>query len=55
MYLAKSGEIKNICQPNALLTLKEYLVGYASEDLKELGEKVIEKEIEKIADEKTKN
>ncbi|NLX75261.1 MAG: [FeFe] hydrogenase H-cluster radical SAM maturase HydG [Synergistaceae bacterium] len=54
MYLAKSGEIKNICQPNALLTLKEYLVGYASEDLKELGEKVIEKEIEKIADEKTK-
>ncbi|NLV82263.1 MAG: [FeFe] hydrogenase H-cluster radical SAM maturase HydG [Synergistaceae bacterium] len=54
MYLAKSGEIKNICQPNALMTFKEYLVGYGSEDLKKLGQTVIEKELEKIPDEKTR-
>ena len=32
MSLAKTGEISNCCQPNALLTLKEYLVDYASDD-----------------------
>ncbi len=54
MHLAKSGEIKNICQPNALMTFKEYLVGYGSENLKKLGQIVIDKELEKIPDEKTR-
>ena len=48
MSLAKSGQIRNICQPNALLTFKEYLIGYGSDHLKELGEKVIAGEVEKI-------
>jgi len=54
MSLAKSGQIKNICQPNALLTFKEYLMGYGSEKLKNIGESVIEKEIEKIPSEKVR-
>ena len=35
MSLVKSGQIANCCQPNALMTLKEYLEDYASEDTKE--------------------
>lgn len=54
MSLAKSGQIRNICQPNALLTFKEYLIGYGSDHLKELGEKVIAREVEKIPSEKIK-
>ena len=54
MSLAKSGQIRNICQPNALLTFKEYLLGYGSAHLKELGLKVIEDEIEKIPSDKIK-
>lgn len=54
MSLAKSGQIRNICQPNALLTFKEYLIGYGSDHLKELGEKVIAGEVEKIPSNKIK-
>lgn len=54
MSLAKSGQIRNICQPNAILTFKEYLIGYGSDHLKELGEKVIEKEVECIPNEKAR-
>ena len=39
MKLLKSGQIVNCCQPNALMTLKEYLEDYASADTKEKGEK----------------
>ena len=48
MQLAKSGQIVNCCQPNALMTLKEYLEDYASEDTKMKGEKVIEEEMKRI-------
>ncbi len=48
MSLCKSGQIQNCCHPNALMTLKEYLVDYASEDTKEIGNKLIEKEIDNI-------
>jgi 2-iminoacetate synthase len=48
MSLAKSGQIHNICQPNALLTFKEYLLDYADDELKELGEKVIEQGLKDI-------
>lgn len=53
--LAKSGQIGNICQPNALLTFEEYLRDYASDELKEAGEKLIEKEIGEIPSEKIKS
>lgn len=48
MSLLKSGQIVNCCQPNALMTLKEYLEDYASEDTKEKGERVIREQLEVI-------
>ncbi len=54
MSLVKSGQIVNCCQPNALMTLKEYLEDYASDDTKEKGAEVIKREIEKITNEKVK-
>ena len=48
MKLLKSGQIVNCCQPNALITLKEYLEDYASPDTKAKGEKVIEEQLEVI-------
>ncbi len=48
MDMAKPGLIKNHCHPNALLTLKEYLIDYADEKTKLSGEDLITKEIESI-------
>ncbi len=48
MSLLKSGQIVNCCQPNALMTLKEYLEDYASSDTKAKGEKVIREQLEVI-------
>lgn len=48
MTLLKSGQIVNCCQPNALMTLKEYLEDYASEATKEVGDKLIRKELDVI-------
>jgi 2-iminoacetate synthase len=48
MDLAKPGVIKNFCHPNALLTLKEYLQDFASTETRQLGNKVITDELEKI-------
>lgn len=54
MSLCKSGQIQNCCHPNALMTLKEYLEDYASPKTKELGEKLILKELENIPKEKVR-
>ena len=48
MSLCKSGQIQNCCHPNALMTLKEYLMDYASEDTKKIGEALIAREIDKV-------
>ncbi|MGI6502077.1 MAG: [FeFe] hydrogenase H-cluster radical SAM maturase HydG [Anaerostipes sp.] len=48
MSLVKSGQIANCCGPNAMMTLKEYLEDYASEDTKKKGEAVIKKSLETI-------
>ncbi|MBQ1604805.1 MAG: [Lachnospiraceae bacterium] len=45
MALCKAKQIQNCCLPNALMTLKEYLEDYASEETKEAGLKLIEKNI----------
>ena len=50
MALAKTGEIQNVCQPNALLTFKEYLMDYASPETRAIGEQVIKKHVALIAD-----
>ncbi|HYF83751.1 MAG TPA: [FeFe] hydrogenase H-cluster radical SAM maturase HydG [Clostridia bacterium] len=54
MSLVKSGQIANCCQPNALITLKEYLEDYASPDTKGKGEKLIQEELNHIPNEKVK-
>ncbi len=54
MSLVKSGQIANCCQPNALMTLKEYLEDYASKETKVNGEKVIAGEINRIPNDKVK-
>lgn len=54
MQVAKAGQIHNLCQPNALLTLKEYLEDYADDELKALGNKTIEEHIGYIPNEKMK-
>ncbi|SCP97300.1 [FeFe] hydrogenase H-cluster radical SAM maturase HydG [Anaerobium acetethylicum] len=54
MKLVKSGQIANCCQPNALMTLKEYLEDYASEDTQKKGEALIAREVENITNEKVK-
>ena len=55
MSLCKNGQILNCCHPNALMTLAEYLVDYASEETKKIGFEVIERELEKIPKEKVRN
>ncbi|HEY3276062.1 MAG TPA: [FeFe] hydrogenase H-cluster radical SAM maturase HydG [Syntrophorhabdaceae bacterium] len=50
MPLAKSGEIQNVCQPNAILTFKEYLIDYGTEELRRIGEKTIEEQLSAIPD-----
>ena len=54
MSLCKNGQIQNCCHPNALMTLEEYLMDYASDETKEIGEKLIEKELLKIPNEKVR-
>ena len=48
MSLVKSGQIANCCGPNALMTLKEYLEDYASEDTRQKGLELVLKETERI-------
>jgi 2-iminoacetate synthase len=55
MELCKSKQILNCCHPNALMTLKEYLLDYAKPVTREAGEKLIEMEIENIPKEKVRN
>ena len=52
MSLVKSGQIANCCLPNALMTLKEYLEDYASDDTKKKGEAVIRRELGHITNPK---
>ncbi len=54
MSLCKSGQIQNCCQPNALMTLKEYLMDYASPETKKIGEKLISEVINHIPNEKVR-
>ncbi|WP_294656118.1 [FeFe] hydrogenase H-cluster radical SAM maturase HydG, partial [uncultured Fusobacterium sp.] len=54
MEIAKSGQINVMCEANALMTLKEFLLDYADEDLKALGDKVIMETLEKMPNEEFK-
>ncbi|MDR1699896.1 MAG: [FeFe] hydrogenase H-cluster radical SAM maturase HydG [Lachnoclostridium sp.] len=51
MTLLKEGQIANCCQPNALMTFKEYLLDYASEETRKKGEELIKRELQNVPDE----
>jgi len=48
MDLAKPGDIKDFCSPNALATFQEYLEDYASAETKKVGEQLIQIELNKM-------
>jgi 2-iminoacetate synthase len=54
MRLAKSGQIHNVCQPNALLTFKEFILDYGDEEIKAIGEETINRALEQIVDDKAR-
>ncbi|MBR5207447.1 MAG: [Erysipelotrichaceae bacterium] len=54
MTLLKNGQIQNCCHPNALMTLQEYLMDYASPATKALGDKLIDKEVFNVPNEKAR-
>jgi 2-iminoacetate synthase len=54
MQLAKSGRIASVCQANAILTLQEYIADYGDAELKELGERALQREIDVMQDKKAK-
>lgn len=54
MSLCKSGQIQNCCHPNALMTLKEFLMDYASPETRRIGEKLIETELKNIPKERVR-
>lgn len=54
MSLCKNGQILNCCHPNALMTLTEYLVDYASEETKRIGFAMIDQELAKIPKDKVR-
>ena len=53
MDVAKPGEIKYHCHPNALSTFQEYLCDYASPEAKAAGEKFISIELQKMDGQQT--
>lgn len=55
MKYAKSKFVHNFCIPNAIFTLKEYLIDYASPETKIVGEKVIAKHLEELKDSEIAN
>ncbi len=54
MSLCKSGQISNCCHPNALMTLKEYLMDYASSETRKIGEALIAAEVNNIPKDKVR-
>ena len=55
MELCKNEQIADFCHPNALMTLEEYLIDYASDNTRKKGEKLIAAEFQKpeVAEAKT--
>lgn len=55
MELCKKQQIQNCCHPNALMTLKEYLMDYASPETKSIGDALIAKEVFNVPNEKARS
>jgi 2-iminoacetate synthase len=48
MELLKAGQEKHFCKLNAILTFREWLDDFASEETKKIGEEVIKKEMAEV-------
>ncbi|MBQ9940370.1 MAG: [Clostridia bacterium] len=55
MSLCKTGQIQNCCHPNALMTLQEYLIDYASPETRTVGEKLIKEQMPEILSDKVRS
>lgn len=55
MSLAKSGQIQNVCQPNAILTFKEFLLDYATPETRKIGEDAISEHLKLVGSPSVKN
>jgi len=55
MALCKNRQIHNCCLPNALMTLKEYLLDYAGAETRRVGEELIKKELNNIPKDKVRS
>ena len=55
MALCKNGRIADCCHPNALMTLKEYLEDYASEQARRTGSALIRRELGNIPNERIRH
>ena len=54
MEICKKQQIHNFCHPNAIMTLKEYLEDYASEETRKVGEALIANELKALENSKIK-
>jgi 2-iminoacetate synthase len=54
MSLAKTGQIQNVCQPNAILTFKEFLMDYATPETREIGEATITRHLKLVGNDLTR-
>ncbi len=52
MQLAKTGNIKNVCLPNAIMSLKEFSLDYGDKEFSELADKIIKDKINDIGNPK---
>ncbi len=55
MEFSVPGFIKRFCEPNAILTLAEYLEDYAENGTREKGYEMIKRSVQKLDDEKVKD
>jgi 2-iminoacetate synthase len=55
MELCKSGKIGDCCQPNALMTLQEYLLDYSNEKTRQFGENLIYNQLAQLPNDKIRS
>ena len=55
MSLAKSGNIKYVCEPNAIMTLLEFTLDYGDKELYDKAQEIINAEVENIPREDIRN
>ncbi|MPQ43263.1 [FeFe] hydrogenase H-cluster radical SAM maturase HydG [Clostridium tarantellae] len=55
MTIAKSGELNSVCEANALITLKEFIDDYGTDNTRKLGNALIAKSLNRFPNENFRN